>query len=309
MTRELATDGASVADLQQTGGWKSRRRSSTWCTPGEVHARVAGRQLDAARDAGGRLAAVVAPRSGVDSAPQCPPAGRSAAPGRPIGRRISLERRSGGVSRGRRRLHRSVRGVIDAPNSAHVARHQRLDVPLPACLDRSGGAASRLSAGPRRRPGTPGHPPPPPGTPAQFPDPHSRGGTHRYPRPCVQEFHRKDSGGKRNLKMIAAHVRRLREQHPDLPAEWRVQQALRKGADRLNAAAGDLLGSHEDLEAMNDTETGDLFNGQPAPRCAGCGTTEGPVILRALRAGLDPRYGFACDACADQPISGTRQGG
>ena len=109
--------------------------------------------------------------------------------------------------------------------------------------------------------------------------------------------------------MIAAHVRRLREQHPDLPAEWRVQQALRKGADRLNAAAGDLLGSHEDLEAMNDTETGDLFNGQPAPRCAGCGTTEGPVILRALRAGLDPRYGFACDACADQPISGTRQGG
>ena len=101
-------------------------------------------------------------RSGIDSAPQCPPAGRSAAPGSPIGRRISLERRSGGVSRGRRRLHRPVRGVIDAPNSARVARHQRLDVPLPACLDRSGGPSSRPSAGPRRRPGTPATPPAPP---------------------------------------------------------------------------------------------------------------------------------------------------
>ena len=119
-------------------------------------------------------------------------------------------------------------------------------------------------------------------------------------RPCG-EFPGEELAG------IAAHVRRLRKQHPD--TEWRVQQALRMGADRLSAAAGDRLGSHEDLDATNDTETSDLFNGQPAPRCAGCGTTEGPVIRRALRAGLAPRYGFACDACADQPSSGTRQGG
>ena len=82
--------------------------------------------------------------------------------------------------------------VVAAFPVAGTARHQRLDVPLPACLDRSGGPSSLSSAGPRRRPGTPGHPP---GTPAQFPDPHSRGGTHRYPRPCVQEFHRKGKRG------------------------------------------------------------------------------------------------------------------
>ena len=149
--------------------------------------RTAARRGPRCRPAGGRLAAVPArpgaPRCGARSGPSMP-ACRAVRSPRPPDQAagLSLERRSGGVSRGRRRLHRPVKGVIDAPNSAHVARHQRLDVPLPACLDRSGGPSSRSSAGPRRRSGTPGHPP---GTPAQFPAPRSRGGTHRYPRPCV----------------------------------------------------------------------------------------------------------------------------
>ena len=47
---------------------------------------------------------------------------------------------------------------------------------------------------------------------------------------------------------------------------------------------------------MSDTETGDLFNDQPAqPRCAGCGTTARHIIQRALR---DSRYAIACDSCA-----------
>ena len=68
------------------------RRRSTWCTPGEVPARVAGRQLDAARDAvrrrptGGRRRAPVRPAAGsirplnarLQGGPQ-PPAARSAA--------------------------------------------------------------------------------------------------------------------------------------------------------------------------------------------------------------------------------------
>ena len=106
------------------------------------------------------------------------------------------------------------------------------------------------------------------------------------------------------LAGIAEQVISLREQDPDSPAEWRVQQALRKGADRLNAAAGERPESDEDLEPVTDTETGDLFTGQRArQRCVGCGATEGRIIRRALH---DGRYAFACESCADSSPGAVR---
>ncbi len=55
----------------------------------------------------------------------------------------------------------------------------------------------------------------------------------------------------------------LGKEHPDSSPEWRVQKALRTRADRLHVAAGGHPAVHEDPDAMPDTETGDLFNGQP----------------------------------------------
>ena len=61
------------------------------------------------------------------------------------------------------------------------------------------------------------------------------------------------------LAGIEAQVVSLREQYPHVPAVWRVQLALHKGADRLNAAAGERPGAYDDPDdATDDTETGDL---------------------------------------------------
>ena len=129
-----------------------------------------------------------APRSGVDPAPQCPPAGRSAAPGRPL----SLERRSGGVSRGRRRLHRPVKGAIDAPNSAHVAV---ISASMCRCRRVSTGPAARRAAHQPARGAAQGPPAIPPAPPLSSRPPARAGGPIGTRARAFWEFHRKGKRG------------------------------------------------------------------------------------------------------------------
>lgn len=93
---------------------------------------------------------------------------------------------------------------------------------------------------------------------------------------------------------VVEQLNRLRDQYPAVPVLYRVNQALSKAAARLLAAVdGSPVHDAPEAERYDDTETGELF--PPAKRCAGCGTTEGRIIRRALR---DGSYDFACDSCA-----------
>ena len=81
-----------------------------------------------------------------------------------------------------------------------------------------------------------------------------------------------------------------------------VEAAIRElceGHDGDHAASGSSGCSPgataSDRDGPGDTETGD----RSVPRCAGCSTTEGRIVRRALH---DGRYGLACEACAESPM-------
>ena len=183
------------------------RGRSTWQHAG-VGARSSSTALDAGAERAGRRlrwrpwARPGAPRSGVDrplnarlqGGPQ-PPAARSASNG---------IRQA--VSRGRRRLH----GPLSAPqrpssahhrpSGGHVTLDQRPSAHHGASMCRcrprlgpSGGPSSRSSAGPRRRSGTPGHPPPAP--PLSSRPPARAGGPIGTRARAFWEFHRKGKRG------------------------------------------------------------------------------------------------------------------
>ena len=170
------------------------RRRSTWRTPGQVPARVAGRQLDAARDAvrrrptGGRGRAPVRPAAGsirplnarLQGGPQ-PPAARSASNGAQ-GASPGVGVVSTGRSRGRSTLPTALMWPVI---SASMCRCRRV----------STGPAARRAAHQPARGAAQGPPAIPPAPPLSSRPPARAGGPIGTRARAFWEFHRKGKRG------------------------------------------------------------------------------------------------------------------
>ena len=146
------------------------RRRSTWRTPGQVPARVAGRQLDAARDAvrrrptGGRGRAPVRPAAGsirplnarLQGGPQ-PPAARSASNGAQ-GASPGVGVVSTGRSRGRSTLPTALMWPSSAPRCAAAGVSRPVRRPVEPLISRPAAPLRDPRPSPRHPRSVPGPP-------------------------------------------------------------------------------------------------------------------------------------------------------
>ena len=120
------------------------------------------------------------------------------------------------------------------PGSRSATRHQPRSAPRCTFADRSGGPAATHQPARGAAQGPPATPRPPP---LSSPTPAARGGTHRYPRPCVLDFQKKGGQQRAHPGVDAAVADRGGDRVPgarQASTPWRGYAGL---SQRLRQAA------------------------------------------------------------------------